>query len=47
MGTLPNFFVVLCIVCFVTYSVLFVCICVLYQLQLYTSYHMLQRLGQK
>ena len=26
---LPNFCVVLCIVCFVTFSVLFVCICVL------------------
>jgi len=28
--TLPNFCVVLCIVCFVSLSVLFVCICVLY-----------------
>jgi hypothetical protein len=27
---LPNFCVVLCIVCFVSFSVLFVCICVLY-----------------
>ena len=44
--TLPNFCVVLCIVCFVSFSVLFVCICVLYychrvatQLQLNISYH--------
>ena len=43
--TLPNFCVV-CIVCFVSFSVLFVCICVLYychrvatQLQLNISYH--------
>jgi hypothetical protein len=43
---LPNFCVVLCIVCFVSFSVLFVCICVLYychrvatQLQLNISYH--------
>jgi len=28
--TLPNFCVVLCIVCFVSFYVLFVCICVLY-----------------
>ena len=28
--TLPNFCVVLCIVCFVSFCVLFVCICVLY-----------------
>jgi len=40
------FFVVLCIICFVTFSVLFVCICVLNychrvatQLQLNVSYH--------
>jgi len=40
------FFVILCIVCFVSFSVLFVCICVLYychrlatQLQLNISYH--------
>ena len=46
--TLPNFCVVLCIVCFVSFSVLFVCICVLNychrvatQLQLNISYHML------
>jgi hypothetical protein len=45
-GTLPNFCVVLCIVCFVSFSVLFVCICVLYycqrvatRLQLNISYH--------
>jgi len=44
--TLPNFCVVVCIVCFVSFSVLFVCICVLYychrvatQLQLNISYH--------
>jgi hypothetical protein len=45
--TLPNFCVVLCIVCFVSFSVLFVCKCVLYychrvatQLQLTNlSYH--------
>ena len=44
--TLPNFCVVLCIVCFVSFSVLFVCICVLNyrhrvatQLQLNISYH--------
>ena len=44
--TLPNFCVVLCIVCFRTFSVLYVCICVLYychrvatQLQLNISYH--------
>jgi len=43
--TLPNFHVVLCIVCFVSFSALFVCICVLYychrvatQLQLNISY---------
>ena len=43
---LPNFCVVLCIVCFMSFSVLFVCICVLYychrvatQLQLNISYH--------
>jgi hypothetical protein len=29
-GTLSNFCVVLCIVCFVSFSVLFVCMCVLY-----------------
>ena len=41
-----NFYVVLCIVCFVSFSVLFVCICVLNyyhrvatQLQLNISYH--------
>ena len=45
--TLPNFCVVLCIDCFVTLSVLFVCICVLNychqvatQMQLNISYHM-------
>ena len=45
--TLPNFCVVLCTVCFVSFSVLFVCICVLNychwvvtQLQLNISYHM-------
>ena len=44
------FFVVLCIVCFVTFSVLFVCICVLNnyhrvatQLQLNISYHITRR----
>jgi hypothetical protein len=44
--TLPNCCVVLCIICFVTYSVLFVCICVLNychrvatRLQLNISYH--------
>jgi hypothetical protein len=44
--TLPNFCVVLCIVCFVSFSVLFVCICVLYychrvatQLPLNMSYY--------
>ena len=44
--TLPNFCVVLCILCFVTYSVLFVRICLLNychrvatQLQLNISYH--------
>ena len=43
--TLPNFCVV-CIICFVSFSVLFVCICVLYfchrvttQLQFNISYH--------
>ena len=43
-----NFCVVLCIVCFVSFSVLFVCICVLYycyqvatQLQLNISYHII------
>jgi hypothetical protein len=42
------FYVVLCIVCFVSFSVLFVCICVLYychrvatQLQLNISYHII------
>jgi hypothetical protein len=47
--TLPNFCVVLCIVCFVSFSVLFVCICVLYychrvatQLQLNISYHIIR-----
>jgi len=46
--TLPNFYVVVCIVCFVSFSVLFVCICVLYychrvatQLQLNISYHII------
>jgi hypothetical protein len=44
--TLPNFCVVVCIYCFVSFSIFFVCICVLYychrlatQLQLNTSYH--------
>jgi hypothetical protein len=43
--TIPNFCVVLCIVCFVSFPALFVCICVLYycqrvatQLQLNISY---------
>jgi len=43
---IPNFCVVLCIVCFVSFSVFFVCKCVLYychrvatQLQLNISYH--------
>jgi len=43
--TLPNFCVVVCIVCFVSFFALFVCICVLYychqvatQLQLNISY---------
>jgi len=46
------FYVVLCIVCFVTYSVLFVCVCVLNychlvatQLQLHISYHIYLYLG--
>jgi hypothetical protein len=46
--TLPNFCVVLCIICFVTFPVLFVCICVQYychrvatQLQLNISYHII------
>jgi hypothetical protein len=49
--TLPNFCVVLCIVCFVTFSVLSVCICVLNschrvatQLQLNISYHITKKL---
>ena len=48
--TLPNFCVVLCIVCFVSFYVLFVCKCVLYfchrvamQLQLNISYHIKTR----
>jgi hypothetical protein len=50
--TLPNFCVVLCI-CFVSFSVLFVCKCVLYycqrvatQLQLNISYHKCQNLDR-
>jgi hypothetical protein len=46
--TLPNFCVVVCILCFVSFCVLFVCICVLYychrvatQLQLNISYHII------
>ena len=33
--TLPNFCVVLCIVCFVSFCVFFVCVCVLYCTVLY------------
>jgi len=47
------FCVVLCIVCFVTFSVLFVCICVLYychrvatQVQLNISYHIIYHMRQ-
>jgi len=47
--TLPNFCVVVCIVCFVSFCVLFVCTCVLYyyhrvvtQLQLDISYHIIK-----
>jgi len=50
--TLPNFCVVVCIVCFVSFSVLFVCIFVLYychrvatQLQLNIPHHILLVLG--
>ena len=36
--TLPNFCVVLCIVCFVSFCVLFVCICVLYYCHLVSTH---------